>query len=315
MTSEPTATFPLNLIQNSVKMTYERPKGLKANLLNSYQTGLLNSNFYDSCPKQDKLFKQMLYLLTFFDVVVNERRKYGCVGWNFPYDFSISDYTESIRQLQMFLCDRMAAPFKTLQYIISECFYGGRIVDKFDKRSLKTILNDIFNENILEGPPYKISSLDSHALPLRYEHRLIVKFIEEAIPEKSNCEVYGLHENSEFILHLNQSNSLLSSMTIAMANKNKKSMLQMSFLEKLNEINEKLPFPVDLDEPNKFGFSYKNSMNIVLTSEIKMFNKLLDLIRKTCFKLQQSIQGEMRNIYNLLLGEDFNDNSLDFFFS
>lgn len=275
-------------------MTFERPKGgLKANLLNSYQTGLLNSNFYDSCPKRDKLFKQMLYLLTFFDVVVNERKKYGSVGWNIAYDFSVSDFDQSIKQLQMFLCDRTTAPFKTLQYIISECFYGGRIVDEFDKRLLHTILCEIFNEKVLDGPPFKMGSLDAHKMPLRYEHRLVVKFIEETIPEKSNCEVYGLHENSDFIFHLKQSNALLFSMNIAMAIKNENSLDAQELLEKLNEINEKLPKPVDLDGPNNLEFSNRSPINNVLASEMKMFNQLFVTIRKTCFDLQQALQGEL----------------------
>lgn len=76
MTSELTTTFPLDLIQNSIKMIYEKPHVPKANhLLNSYRTGPLDTDFYDSCPKQDKLFKQLLYSLTFFDVLVNERKK------------------------------------------------------------------------------------------------------------------------------------------------------------------------------------------------------------------------------------------------
>lgn len=294
MTSEPTTTFPLNLIQNSVKMTFEKPTGLKANLLNSYQTGLLNSSFYDSCPKQDKIFKQMLYLITFFDVVVNERKRYGTVGWHIPYEFSVSDFAQSIKQLQMFLCERNASPFETLQYIIGECFYGGRIITEFDKRLLKTILNDTFNEKILDGPPYKISSSDFHTLPLRYEHRLVVKFIEEAIPEKTNCKVYGLHENSDFILHLNNSNALLSSMNIAMVINSGKSTKETTFLDQLNDINEKLPKPVDIDGPN--NFEYTSSMIIVLRSEMKMFNQLLKMIQKTCNELQQAIQGKENNL-------------------
>lgn len=291
MTSEPTSTFPLNIIQNSVKMVYEKPKGLKPNLLNSYKTGPLNTSFYDSCPKQDKLFKQMLYSLTFFDVIVNERKNYGCIGWNVAYQFGLSDFTQSVRQLQAFLCDGKPTPFPTLHYIISECFYGGRIVDQYDKRLLKSILSDIFNEQILNGPPYKFGSFDAFTLPLRFEHRLVVKFIEENIPEKSTCDVYGLHQNSDFYFKLNNSNALLTTMMTAMHPKTPDVMSETEFLEKLKDINEKLPEPIDTDASNAYDFSYENSMNKVLTSEMHMFNQLLRNIRGTCFELQQAIQG------------------------
>lgn len=291
MTSEPTPTFPLNIIQNSVKMTYEKPKGLKSNLLNSYKTSPVNGSFYDSCPMQDKLFKQLLYSLTFFDVIVNERKNYGNIGWNHAYQFSLSDFTQSVRQLQTFLCDGKPTPFATLQYIISECFYGGRIVDKFDKRLLKTILSEIFNAQILNGPPYKLGSLDANTLPLRFEHRLVVKFIEETIPDESTCDVYGLHENSDFYFKLNNSNALLTSMMTAMHFKTLTTLDENAFLEKLREINEKLPEPIDTDAPSSYCFSYENSMNMILASEMDMFNQLLKTIRETCFELEQAIQG------------------------
>lgn len=272
-------------------MTYERPKGLKSNLLNSYKTGLLNSSFYDSCPKQDKLFKQMLYSLTFFDAIVNERKNYGSIGWNVAYAFSLSDFSQSVRQLQTFLCDGKPTPFTTLQYIISECFYGGRIVDMYDKRLLKTILSDIFNAQILEGPPYKFASLDTYTLPLRFEHRLIVKFIEENIPSKSSCDVYGLHQNSDFDFKLNNSNALLTSMMTVMHVETQTSLSETAFLELLDDIDAKLPEPIDADTSKSYTFSYENSMNMVLTTEMDLFNQLLKTIRETCFELRQAIQG------------------------
>lgn len=290
MTSEPTETFPINLIQNSVKMTYERPKGLKNGLLNSYRTGLLNTAFYDSCPKQDKLFKRMLYSLTFFDVIVCERKRYGSIGWNVDYEFNLSDFTQSIRQLQMFLCDGKPTPFKTLHYIIAECFYGGRIIDAYDKRLLSTILKEMFNEKSLNGPPYRFTSNDTFTFPLRFEHRLVLKFIEE-LPEDVTCDVYGLHENSDFKLKLKNSNDLLISMEIVKNVKVAQKFDEADFLEKINDIIEQLPQAIDANGINCYEFSYKNSTKIVLASEIKLFNQLLNTIRESCFELQQSLQG------------------------
>lgn len=305
MTTEPTTTFPLNLIQNSIKMTYEKPHGLKANLLHSYQTGLLNTDFYDSCPKQDKLFKQMLYSLTFFDVLVNERRNYSHIGWNAPYEFSLSDFQQSIRQLQRFLCDGKPNPFQTLHYIIhyiiGECFYGGRMSDAYDKRLLKTILNDIFNDGILMGPPYKFASIDAYALPLRFEHRLLLKFIEDSIPEHANCDVYGLHENSDFIFKLKMSSDLLTKMTMSLSLKPKTVFDESEFLQRLNDILQKLPEPIGTAEEvathDHHEFSYKNSLNIVLSTEMNHFNRLLGMIRETCLELQQAIQGNFFYVF------------------
>ncbi len=73
-------------------MTVEPPPGLKANLQRSLAnvSGIMAEKIDDSNMESTD-WKRLLFGLCFFNAIVQERRKFGPLGWNIPYEFINSD--------------------------------------------------------------------------------------------------------------------------------------------------------------------------------------------------------------------------------
>jgi len=64
----------------SIKITNEAPAGVRAGLKNSYSW--INQDMLDASSHSQ--WKTMLYALAFLHTIVQERRKFGPLGFNIP---------------------------------------------------------------------------------------------------------------------------------------------------------------------------------------------------------------------------------------
>lgn len=100
LTTASSDVFPSTILMKGIKMTYEPPRGLKNNMRRAFSTQ--SNREFENCKKPHE-WKKLFFGLSFFHALILERRKYGPLGWNIPYEFTMPDFTICWSQLKIFL--------------------------------------------------------------------------------------------------------------------------------------------------------------------------------------------------------------------
>merc|ERR1711988_385802 len=116
ITTEPHKLFPIGLLQMSTKVTNEPPQGLRAGLLRSY-TVIVDQDRLERVETAQ--WRSLLYAICFQHSVVQERRKFGPLGWCVPYEYNDGDLNACIMFLEKHLYQQ-ALSWPTLQYMVSQ---------------------------------------------------------------------------------------------------------------------------------------------------------------------------------------------------
>lgn len=203
MSSMPSKAFPVSVLQNSVKVTNEPPKGLRANIKRAFID--MQEDFFEDHPLgQD--WRTMLFGLCMFHAVIQERKKFGPLGWNIIYEFNDSDREFAFNTLKMY-CAEGKIPWDALEYLTGEITYGGRVTDYWDLRCLKTILKIFFAPHTLqEGYTYSESGI--YYCPWFEKLQDYRDFIEK-LPIIEEPEIFGMHENANIAFQIKETQSVI----------------------------------------------------------------------------------------------------------
>ena len=94
MSTNPHPKFPISVLQNSLRVTTEPPKGLKANMTRLYNN-MPEDKFNIKMQSEKAKYKKLVFALSWFHSIILERIKFKSLGWNLKYDFNDSDWITS----------------------------------------------------------------------------------------------------------------------------------------------------------------------------------------------------------------------------
>ncbi|KAG5475488.1 hypothetical protein LSCM1_03608 [Leishmania martiniquensis] len=301
LTSLPSEVFPIAILQDGVKLVQEPPKGLKSNLMQSYLSDPVADAQFFEAALTPAVWHKLLFGLCFFHAVVQERRQYGPLGWNRPYEFNETDRRISVRQLQMLLNENESVPYEALLYLIGECNYGGRVTDDWDRRCLLATLEVYLTSSILEDDYVFCDDAAEYFAPPFGEYSTYLAYIQ-SLPAQQPPTVFGLHENADITKDERDARFLLDA-TLTTQPRDAvpaggsgayKSDPKTIVKALAAEVLHRLPPLFDIEEIQaRYPIDYAQSMNTVLLQEAIRYNRLLAVVRASLADVQDAISGKV----------------------
>jgi len=309
LSSMPCSFFPIGVLQNSVKVTNEPPKGLRANVRGSF-AAIDQKEFEEN--ELGKEYRKLIFGLCFFHANILERKKFGPLGWNIRYDFSDTDRATTLTNLTIFLDEQNGSvPWDAMTYLIGEVYYGGRVTDRWDERTLRTVLKRFFvKESLVDGFTYSESGI---YYPAGYDTMSeYMKYIE-TFPFSDDPDIFGLHENANTAFMNAEADRLIQDVLLVQprltSSGGEKSPDEI-VMEVADMIQEKIRSTlIDIDEHLEGMFALNEhgqveSLATVLKQEIERFNTMLVVLWDVLKNLKKAIKGLV--VMNFVLEEVFN---------
>ncbi|XP_037924624.1 dynein heavy chain 5, axonemal isoform X2 [Hermetia illucens] len=291
VTTEVHNEFPIGLLQMAIKFTNEPPQGIRASLKRSYQS--FSQDFLDYTSASQ--WPPLLYTVAFLHTIVQERRKFGPLGWNIPYEFNQADFAASVQFIQNHLDEmdpKKGVSWQTVCYMLGEVQYGGRVTDDFDKRLLTTFTQVWFCETLLT-PAFEFYK--GYKVPNTKSLQGFMDYIN-SLPTNDTPEVFGLHPNADITYQINTAKGILDTILSVQPKEggNTGGETRESIVYQLaDDMLRKLPPAYNAYEMkenlNRMGALLP--MNIFLRQEIDRMQRVIKTVHSCLCDLKLAIDG------------------------
>ncbi len=161
MSSAPSCSMPVSVLQRSVKYADEPRKGVKASLARIFSGIKGNKDELAEYSQHKKAndWKRLFLGLAFFHSILVERSRYGAIGWNGMCQFADADFAQTSRFLYGQLADSVKLPFDFLKRATVEYYYADKMLDVRDQACLVDLLGRFYNDNVIYSD-YKFCAAD-----------------------------------------------------------------------------------------------------------------------------------------------------------
>ena len=302
ITTEPHPKFSIGVLQMGTKVTNEPPKGLRAGLSRSY-TVMVDQDRLERI--ETSTWRALLYTLCFMHSVVQERRKFGPLGWSVPYEFNDGDLNASIMFLEKHI-ESGPLSWTTLQYMVGEVQYGGRITDNHDRRLFAAYTEVWLSQNTLASTFSFSPDLPINVSPDNFKYLIpgfsetgdYVKYVNK-FPDVDSPEVLGMHPNADLTFRFKEANLLMDTIietqpkqTSGGGGKTREELV----CDKCEELMQAVPQNYIEDEyedriSSLGGFGVP--LNIFLYQEVQRLQAAIMKVRDTLAIVMQAIRGEV----------------------